>query len=56
MLDERIDPCNGLAAFPIEDGDTMVLVIARIVAEELGFSLGVVVAAEMVISFGAVPI
>ena len=50
MLDECIDPCDRLVVFPVEDGDTMVLVIARVVAEELCLSLGVVIAAEMVIA------
>ena len=50
MLDEHIDPCDRLVVFPVEDGDAVVLVIARVVAEELGLSLGVVIAAEMVVT------
>ena len=48
MLDERIDPCDRLVVFPVEDGDTTVLVITCVVAEELGFSPGVVVTGKMV--------
>ena len=50
MLDERVDPCDRLVVFPVEDGDTMALVITRVVAEELSFGLGVVVTAKMVIA------
>ena len=50
MLDEGIDPRDRLVGFPVEDGDTTVLVITRVVTEELGFGLGAIIACKMVVA------
>ena len=50
MPDKCIDPCDRLIGFPVENRDTMMLIITRVVAEELCFGLGVVIAGKMVVT------